>query len=218
MKKVAVIVLMIVLCSIIVTASSGMILKVSSDDEISLKDAINDIRQHPFILYFKLGVYYFYQGRFNDAITAFRKAIVIKPDFAEAYHNIGVSYYELGDLDKAIPEFERAVEIDDDYVKGHYSLGLAYYHNKNYDKAITSLEKVVTLDPLNANALFDLGIVYVEMFRKGEEQGKIIIEYLEQGLLYYEKCLEIDPEFPHAKENKEIVEKVLDSYKSLFNN
>lgn len=202
---------MIVLCSLFVSASSRFILKVDSEEPITLKQAIEDITAYPFVLYFKLGVYYFYQGKFYDAIKSFRKAVEIKSDLAEAYHNIGVSYHKLDQLDKAIIEFQKAVEINENYVKGHYSLALAYYEKKEYDNTIAELKKVVELDPLNAEAYFDLGIVYVEKFRKNEEQGQI--EDLEQALFYYNKCLEIHPEFPHVKENKEIVEKVIKEYR-----
>jgi tetratricopeptide (TPR) repeat protein len=204
-------IIIILLCSILVSASTKMILKVNSENPLTAKQAIDDLKIHPFMLYFKLGVYFFYQGKYSEAISSFRKAISIKPDFAEAYHNIGVSYHEEGQIDNAITEFQKAVEMDGKYAKGHYSLGLAYYEKKEYDKAITELEKVIELEP-NAQIYFDAAIVYVEKFRTHEAA-----EYsseLDQGLAYYVKCLELNPAFPHAQQNKEIVEQVLSEYKN----
>lgn len=208
MKKIVTIALFFILiCSFLASATTKLVLEVNSDEEVSLNQVLDDIRSHPVVLYFKLGVYYFYQGKFENAIKAFGKAVELNPDFAEAHHNIGVSYYELDNIDSAIVEFKKAVEVNNNYVKGHYSLALAYYEKKDYDNAIDSLKKVVELNPLNADAYFDLGIIYVEKFRVN---GETVINDLEQGVFFYNECVEINPEFPHAKENLEIVEKVMD--------
>jgi tetratricopeptide (TPR) repeat protein len=201
-------IIIILLCSVIVSASTKMILQVNSEN-ITYQQAMEDLKIHPFMLYFKLGVYFFYQGKYPEAISSFRKSIGIKPDFAESYHNIGVTYHEEGQIDDAIAEFQKAVEIEDNYAKGHYSLGLAYYEKKEYDSATKELEKVMELEP-NAQIYFDTAIVYVEKFRTHE--GAEYKQELEHGLAYYVKCLELDPQFPHAQQNKEIVERVLSEY------
>ena len=45
------------------------------------------------------------QGKLEEAIEAFNKALAIKPDFAAAYSNMGVSLQEQGKLDKAIEAY-----------------------------------------------------------------------------------------------------------------
>jgi tetratricopeptide (TPR) repeat protein len=203
LKKIILAVLLLLFCSFIVSASSKFVLKVEADSQ---QEALDDIRAHPFVLYFKLGVFYFHEGEFQNAIKAFTKAIKIKEDYAEAYHNIGVSYHELGELDLAIENFEKSVKVREDYAKGYYSLGLAYYENHEYQNAIEAIEEYVALET-SPNAFFDLGIIYVARYRELEQNQ----EYLEKALYFYDKCLETDPEFPHAQVNRDIVEKVLEA-------
>ena len=194
------------LCSVLVSAASQFVLKVSSDDPITKEQAKEDLKAHPFVLYFKLGVYYFYSGKFTDAIGAFKKAIDLKPDFAEAYHNIGVSYHEMGNVEESIGYFEKSVDVNKEYLRGYFSLGLAYYETKEYAKALEAFNKLTEIDDKNAQAFFNLAIISVEKFR---EEGENNIEELKQGLFYYNKCLELDSSYPHSQQNKEIVEKVL---------
>jgi len=207
MKKVVIMgILICVLCSLLVSAGSKFILKVNSTEPISPQQAIEDLLSHPYVLYFKLGVYYFYQNKFDDAIHAFKKAIELKPDFAEAYHNIGVSYYKQNNLDDAIAQFQKSIEVQDTYVTGHFSLALAYYEKKEYDLALSEFKKVVELNPQNVDALFNLGIIYVEKFRANNEKNG---EDLQQALEYYTLCLKVNQNYPDARENKEIVKNVL---------
>ena len=42
------------------------------------------------------------QGKLDEAIEAYNKALAIKPDYAEAYTNMGVTLQEQGKLDEAI--------------------------------------------------------------------------------------------------------------------
>jgi tetratricopeptide (TPR) repeat protein len=107
------------------------------------------------------------------------------------------------------------VQADSSYAKAHYSLALEYYYEKQYENSIEELIKVVELEPRNANAHFDLGVVYVEQFRKQEDAGEVTIKNLnglEQGLSHYKAVITIDSAFPHAKENADIVETVLNEY------
>jgi predicted O-linked N-acetylglucosamine transferase (SPINDLY family) len=47
-------------------------------------------------------------GAHQEAVTAFEKALALKPEMAEAYLNLGNIYYELGLADKSRQWFERA--------------------------------------------------------------------------------------------------------------
>ena len=67
MKKVSVLIVIMILCSLLVSASTKIVLKVSSDEPVSAKEALTDIKEHPFVLYFKLdGFSIFFQIVFLD--------------------------------------------------------------------------------------------------------------------------------------------------------
>ena len=42
------------------------------------------------------------QGKLEEAIEAYNKALSIKPDYAEAYNNMGIVLQEQGNLEEAI--------------------------------------------------------------------------------------------------------------------
>ena len=48
------------------------------------------------------------QGKLDEAIEAYKKAISIKPDYAEAYNNMGIALKEQGKLDEAIEAYTKA--------------------------------------------------------------------------------------------------------------
>jgi tetratricopeptide (TPR) repeat protein len=56
----------------------------------------------------------------------YKKAIELKPDYAEAYYNLGTAYGETGLYDEAIVSLRKAIEIKTDYPEAHGNLGTAY--------------------------------------------------------------------------------------------
>ena len=48
------------------------------------------------------------QGKLEEAIAAYNKALLIKPDYAEAYNNMGVALQEQGKLDEAIAVLQQS--------------------------------------------------------------------------------------------------------------
>ena len=55
----------------------------------------------------------------REAIAEYRRAIAIKPDFAEAHINLGIALKTQGKHDEAIAEYRRAVAIKPDYAEAH---------------------------------------------------------------------------------------------------
>jgi predicted O-linked N-acetylglucosamine transferase (SPINDLY family) len=52
---------------------------------------------------------------FDAAVDCYKKALKIKPDFAEAYNNMGIFLKDKGELDSGIKSFEMALKIKPDY-------------------------------------------------------------------------------------------------------
>ena len=49
------------------------------------------------------------QGKLNEAIEAYTKALSIKPNNAEAHNNMGVTLKDQGKLDEAIKAYTKAL-------------------------------------------------------------------------------------------------------------
>ena len=62
------------------------------------------------------------QGRLEEAVKAFKKALSIKPDHAEAYNNMGNALNEQGRLEEAIEAFNKAISIKTNYAEAWNNL------------------------------------------------------------------------------------------------
>ncbi len=164
------------------------------------------------MIYFTLGKEAYNNKNYDLALIYFDRSIELNSNFPEAYHNLALTYYKLSQINKSIQSLNKAIELDGQYSKAYYSLALIYYESKDYDNAISNLEALLQIDQQNTNALFDLGVIYVERFRQNELLGVINVEDLEKALYYYSLVLDINPDFPNAASNTEVIKSVLSYY------
>ena len=73
--------------------------------------------------YYKYGLILSEEGRYEDAAKAFRNALGIKPDWAEAHSILGSVLTQTGDLHGAEQELRKAVQVKPDYAEGWNYLG-----------------------------------------------------------------------------------------------
>jgi superkiller protein 3 len=83
------------------------------------------------------------QGRDEDAILFFQKAIELKSDYAEAYFNLGEALDRLNRFDDAIAAYRKALEINPRYAAAQYNLGVAYYNRERYEEAAAAYRLAV---------------------------------------------------------------------------
>ncbi len=73
--------------------------------------------------YYKYGLILSEEGRYEDAAKAFRNALGIKPDWAEAHSLLGSVLTQTGDFRGAEQELRKAVQVKPDYAEGWNYLG-----------------------------------------------------------------------------------------------
>jgi tetratricopeptide (TPR) repeat protein len=61
--------------------------------------------------YFRQGVAFAKEGRWNEAAAAYRESLKLDPNKAETYLNLGFVYYELGFDREAQEAFEKASRL-----------------------------------------------------------------------------------------------------------
>src|SRR5262249_7167513 len=66
------------------------------------------------------------RGEFDLAADAFKRAIVLKPDYPLAFNNLGVLYRDLKLPGQAINAFKRAVLLKPDFAEAKANLKAAY--------------------------------------------------------------------------------------------
>jgi tetratricopeptide (TPR) repeat protein len=59
------------------------------------------------------------QGKLDEAITSYRRALELQPDYAAAYNNLGLALRDQGRWEEAIACWRRALELQPDYALAH---------------------------------------------------------------------------------------------------
>jgi tetratricopeptide (TPR) repeat protein len=50
-------------------------------------------------------------GNLSDAIALYQQAIILNPEYAEAYQNLGVVFYKLGRVTESLDAFNTAIKL-----------------------------------------------------------------------------------------------------------
>jgi len=146
-----------------------------------------------------LGRAYQEQGRLDEAVRQYNKALALYPGDFKAHYNLGVIYDKQDKLNEAVLNYQKAIEINPKYIDARFNLANIYQKQGLLEKAIQQYRRVIALDPDDFEARNNLGVVYAM-------QGN-----LENAVLEWEKVLAIDPANKSAQDNvrkaKEILKK-----------
>jgi len=97
--------------------------------------------------YFNMGTLDVQQGEIDRAESHLKRALSLKPDFAEAYANLGTLYDNTRRFSEAIDQLEKAVGLDPQNPIYHYNLGLAYAKSKRLEKAKEEFQQSLKIEP-----------------------------------------------------------------------
>ena len=107
--------------------------------------------------WYGLGMAYNSLGRHEEAVGAYKEALRLKPDFAEAWYNLGVAYLRLGRHEEAVSAIKEALRLKADFVaEAWLALGVAYWGLGNRSEALKAIKELRRYDPVRADELFNL--------------------------------------------------------------
>ena len=85
---------------------------------------------------------YLLQGKDPEgSLSAYSRAILLKPDFAEAYTNRGIEQAESGHRGEAIADFDQAISLNADHALPYYNRGIIKRRLGQMDEARQDFEK-----------------------------------------------------------------------------
>ncbi|WP_249780499.1 tetratricopeptide repeat protein [Bradyrhizobium sp. dw_411] len=112
------------------------------------------IRQDPKPDYLaSLGATLHRQGRHEDALKAYDKAIQLKPEDAGLWHRLGNILLELQRLDHALLSFAHVLKLDPRHQDAAYKSGVLLQHIGRFDESIAHLDLCDALLPNHAPTL-----------------------------------------------------------------
>ncbi|HUI07352.1 MAG TPA: tetratricopeptide repeat protein [Verrucomicrobiae bacterium] len=139
--------------------------------------------------HYNLGLTLWREGRFEDAITSYKRAIHLKSDYTEVHNNFGVALAATGNLDGAVAEFLEALRLFPGNAEAHNNLGLALARQGKVEPAITSYEQALDLNPNYVTAHDNLAKALLQ-------QGRI-----QDAIKHYQRVVELQPDYPGARQN-----------------
>ncbi len=155
--------------------------------EVLVRDEPNNA-----LAYYILGSLAYEDKKMDRAADYFKKAILFKPDFEQAYYDLATAQLGLNRGKEAFEALQQAREKFGDNFGVEFLTGIARRMLKEYGealKAFTAAELIAqTTDRKRLNEFF-----YFQMASTYERKGDI-----EQAVKYFEKTLDLAPNFAEA--------------------
>ena len=150
--------------------SEGNISEATKYYQSFIKQGFKDFRVFSNYGFILLGL-----GKFKDAELLLRKAIELKPDYAEAHLNLGNILKNLGKLEDAKLSYHKAIELKPDLTSANYSISTLQYSNE---------------DKIWRDQLFS-----DEILNKKSKKGQVDIYFARANILHKEKKYDASSKF-----------------------
>ena len=160
------------------------------------------------------------QGRLQEADSAYQRALILKPDYFEAYYNLGLVRQAQDRLDEAIACYRKLLAHKPDHAEAHNNLGNALQAQGKFEEALAAYGQALRCKPGFADAHSNAGNVLralgnaeaaIESYsralthqaRHAEALHNLGIVLLEQGKLEEaaaasRRALALRPDYPAA--------------------
>jgi arylsulfatase A-like enzyme/Flp pilus assembly protein TadD len=99
------------------------------------------------------------QGRFNEAVQQFRRALELDPNNAPAWQNLGIVALRTNNVGAAQENLSRALALNQRLPLALNTLGVVYARQNDDARAVDAWQRAVALDPKQYDALFNIGLV-----------------------------------------------------------
>ncbi len=100
---------------------------------------------------------------YDQAIAAYRDALGLDPDFADAHCNLGAVHYNRGERDDARRHFERCLRNDPNHVEAHFNLANLLEEEGCNDMALHHYRAGLAADPFYPDLHINLALLYEKM-------------------------------------------------------
>ena len=135
---------------------------------------------------FDRGVEADHQGKTDDAIQHYEKALSFSPNYYPAHNNLGSAYLGRQKFDEAQAQFEAALQANQNDVEAYFNLANLLVLTQHYDEAQREIDEGLKRRPDSAFGKFLQGSVYTRTGRP---------DLAEKSL---QSALQLDPKMSQA--------------------
>jgi tetratricopeptide (TPR) repeat protein len=132
-------------------------------------------------------------ARFDEALTAFERAIALRPDYAEAHNGRGIALANLQRSGEAMTSFDKAIALKPDYAEAHNNSGLVLQDHKRFEEALARFDKAIALKPDDTRIHKNRGAVLQDLKQP------------EEALESYDRALALRPDYTDVLNNRGVV-------------
>ncbi|HKQ49414.1 MAG TPA: tetratricopeptide repeat protein [Phycisphaerae bacterium] len=149
------------------------------------------IRKNPgcWMAYNNLGTVLDDRGRLHEAIEHYRRALQLRPDYADAHNNLGAALETLGRHGEAAVAHQEALRLRPRFPEARFNLGVAYTGLGDSARAIEQYRLAIQLRPNYPEAHNQLGMTLNATGRHDE------------AIAAYESALQLRPQYTEAYGN-----------------
>jgi len=127
------------------------------------------------------------QQALEEAIEAFRAALRLDPNAANAQNSLGIVHAMRNEMDKATAAFREALLIDPDLASAHYNLANCLVEKEDNEGALRHFAASIRISPNNPTTHYEVGMFLLR-------QGQVT-----EAILAFRRTLELKPDHVPAQ-------------------
>ena len=122
-------------------------------------------------------------GSLPEAIEAYRRALELDPNLADAHCNLGTAHYNRGERDAARAAYEAALQQQATHREANFNLANLLEEAGRLEAAIHHYKRAVASDPCFADAHLNLALLYekIGIPRRGREHWRRYLQLSPDG-------------------------------------
>jgi tetratricopeptide (TPR) repeat protein len=137
--------------------------------------------------FFKVGEDFYENGKYQDAIDQFSKAIDVDPDYENAYEARAVAHEALGNYSEAAEDYEKLSIFDDKNEEAFFNIGRMYFLLGQNEKALGYVNTALEVKRIyeEAQQLKVSILIEMEKYNDALEMSKEALRYRESDINYF---------------------------------
>jgi tetratricopeptide (TPR) repeat protein len=170
--------------------------------------------KHP-LVYHNLGIIAQQKAEHQLAVTRFRQALALQPEYGPSRLLLGVSLLALGKNSESVRELKHAVNLMPEQPQSHLQLAKAFEASDDWLSAVEQLQRVVDLAPREPEYSYQLARAWTKLsgwsyqqiqhlnsksarLQQGLGQEYAIQEKYDLALNAYQRAAALDPKLPEV--------------------
>ncbi len=117
-------------------------------------------KPQPATIYQEEGTNLYREGRIDDAIQAYEKALELNPEDGYTYLMLGILYEDKKAVEKVAHYFKKGESLYPQKIDFYNARGMVYFQGGKLDKAAADVKEALKIDPESPLSHFLLGNIY----------------------------------------------------------